>query len=57
MLYQGSTGIFRFLYRQLKKEHNEEEASSSNSPYFSLLKTFVLFQFLVVFRVLINLEN
>lgn len=54
--------LLRFLCKQLKKrqmreEHNEEVVGSSNSPYFSPLKSFFLFQFWAVFKVLINLEN
>lgn len=60
-LLHGSTTVIS-VYKQLqsrkmKKEHDEEVVSSSNLPCFSPLKTFFLFQFWVVFRVLINLEN
>lgn len=60
-LYHKSTAVIssykQLQKREMKKEHNEEVVSSSNLPCFSPLKTFFLFQFWVVFRVLINLEN
>lgn len=42
---------------EMEKEHDEEVVRSFNLPCFSSLKTFFLFQFWVIFRVLINLEN